>query len=144
MYFLGNLLTLYFQHGQKIVSLNVILALLSLGVCGGDRSYPFAKLSSIWKPVLRGSNENCSPAFIPVLGCFVTSVQFWCKVLRPGCRQQVPWDPAAWESAWVEMSQPHSRQKSSLFLAWLALQRHNKRGHVQKLNEGSQRRAGKG
>lgn len=57
----------------------------------------------------------------------MTSVEFWCKVLRPGCRQQVPWDPAAWESAWMEMSQPHSRQRSSLFLAWLALQPHNKK-----------------
>lgn len=70
------MLSLYFQHGQKnIVSLNVTLAPLSLGVCVvvvGTTPFHlcFAKLSSIWKPVLKGSNENCSPAFIPVLGCF--------------------------------------------------------------------------
>lgn len=140
-----------FNIGKTIVNLNIILALLSLGVCvvlvGNNPIHIWsAKLSRIWKPLLMVSNENCNPAFIPVLGCSstVTSVQFWCKVHQNWVQAAGAVGPSGLgiclggdESA----SQP---AKSSLFLAWPCLTASWLKGHIRKWNEGSQRRAEKG
>lgn len=105
---------------KDVVSLKVVLALLSLGECVvvvGNTPFHlwFVKSSSDWKLVLLGSSENCSPALIPVLGCFGDVGAGLVQGAAVGASS------LGIRSGGDESASPHSPQKNPPFFFWLGL-----------------------